>query len=500
MSQQNPDSRPLPDGWVSEFSPQWNAWYYVNTKEVNPQPGWTHPLDINQPAPATATPTGGAAAGEPTNPDTRPLPDGWIQQYNPDHKTFFYVNTKHADPGSTVTWTHPAETAAGGIPPTNPQSPATASTAHTAQSPPPSTHGAGDVHATAPTNNTAGGVASTGVPGGYGENPDKRPLPTGWISKYDENYKAWYYIDTTKSDGPSSWEHPADKPGAASPPVPDHGASTAGTGGHVAAPGSTTGPATPAGSENPDKRPLPPGWITQFDKNYNTWYYVNTAEHPPRTVWEHPAGPAPPTPQHQQSSYGAPTSTPGAPAAGGYNNDPSYGNHGAAGSGGGKGLEGLLGGSAGKMVGGLFGAKGRAQMDSFANKIGGEINKYKTSHPPGGGAGGHGAPPGAPGQQPHQAYGAPPGQSQPYGAPPPAGAPGQHGYGSPAGAPAGYPGQQPQQGYGQQPGYPGQQGYGQQHGAHGPGSGGHGSGGFGGLPSNLNQLGSLAGKFGFGKK
>ena len=466
----------MSDG-ITRFT-RWDSRYYVNTKEANPQPVWTHPAESATPAAGASAPAAAAAAAPAagsTSSDTRPLPDGWIQEYSPEHKTYFYVNTKHADPGSTVTWTHPAETATGGISPTNVQSPATASTAH----------GALDSHASAPASTIPGGVASTTGSGVHGENPDKRPLPTGFITKYDENYKVWYYIDT--ANGQTTWEHPADKPGAASPPAGGYGAAAAKVGGdHVAAPG---GPQTPTGQENPDKRPLPAGWITQFDKGHNAWYYVNTAENPPRTVWEHPAGTAPAIPQHQDS-YGA-------PAAGGYG-APAPGGHAATGSGGagGKGLEGLLGGSAGKMVGGLFGAKGRTQMDNFANKIGGELGKYKASHPPGGAAGAHGAPPGAPGQPPHQAYGAP---TQSYGAPPPGGAPGQHGYGSPAGTPGGYPAQQPQQGYAQQGGYSGQQGYGQQPGAHG-GSGGQGGGGFGGLPSNLNQLGSLAGKFGFGKK
>ncbi|KAI9063494.1 hypothetical protein FKP32DRAFT_722968 [Trametes sanguinea] len=33
---------------------------------------------------------------------------------------------------------------------------------------------------------------------------------------------------------------------------------------------------------NPDRRPLPPGWIEQWDSNYKAWFYVNTAENPPR--------------------------------------------------------------------------------------------------------------------------------------------------------------------------------------------------------------------------
>ncbi|KAJ6516428.1 hypothetical protein C8R45DRAFT_244664 [Mycena sanguinolenta] len=57
---------------------------------------------------------------------------------------------------------------------------------------------------------------------------------------------------------------------------------------------------------NPDTRQLPPGWITQFDANYNAWFYVNTFVQPPVTTWTHPLG-APPSPA---PSYGPPQGPP----------------------------------------------------------------------------------------------------------------------------------------------------------------------------------------------
>ncbi|KAI8984943.1 hypothetical protein BD414DRAFT_71103 [Trametes punicea] len=59
---------------------------------------------------------------------------------------------------------------------------------------------------------------------------------------------------------------------------------------------------------NPDRRPLPPGWIEQWDPNYKAWFYVNTAENPPRSSWVHPLGPAPPAPQ--PSGYAPPPGPP----------------------------------------------------------------------------------------------------------------------------------------------------------------------------------------------
>ncbi|KAJ6510944.1 hypothetical protein C8R45DRAFT_1162186 [Mycena sanguinolenta] len=57
---------------------------------------------------------------------------------------------------------------------------------------------------------------------------------------------------------------------------------------------------------NPDARRLPPGWITQFDANYDTWFYVDTFVQPPVTTWTHPLG-APPSPT---AAYGSPQGPP----------------------------------------------------------------------------------------------------------------------------------------------------------------------------------------------
>ncbi|OSX60476.1 hypothetical protein POSPLADRAFT_1035036 [Postia placenta MAD-698-R-SB12] len=57
---------------------------------------------------------------------------------------------------------------------------------------------------------------------------------------------------------------------------------------------------------NPDTRPLPPGWVEQYDYNYKTWFYVNTREDPPRPSWVHPTAPPAPRP----SGYGPPLGPP----------------------------------------------------------------------------------------------------------------------------------------------------------------------------------------------
>ncbi|KAH9032085.1 hypothetical protein EDB83DRAFT_2652336 [Lactarius deliciosus] len=39
-------------------------------------------------------------------------------------------------------------------------------------------------------------------------NPDRRQLPDGWITRWDDNYHAWYYVDTRAQPPRSSWAHP----------------------------------------------------------------------------------------------------------------------------------------------------------------------------------------------------------------------------------------------------------------------------------------------------
>ncbi|PIL36626.1 hypothetical protein GSI_00315 [Ganoderma sinense ZZ0214-1] len=74
---------------------------------------------------------------------------------------------------------------------------------------------------------------------------------------------------------------------------------------------------------NPDRRPLPQGWIEKYDERYQAWFYVNTLENPPRSSWVHPLGAAPP------EGYGPPSGPPPPnqynnpyPPPGGYNQGP----------------------------------------------------------------------------------------------------------------------------------------------------------------------------------
>ncbi|EGO01464.1 hypothetical protein SERLA73DRAFT_176741 [Serpula lacrymans var. lacrymans S7.3] len=65
----------------------------------------------------------------------------------------------------------------------------------------------------------------------------------------------------------------------------------------------------PYSGSGPNPRELPPGWTSQWDSNYNAWFYVNTRENPPRSSWVHPYATAPsrsPPPQQFAPAMGAP--------------------------------------------------------------------------------------------------------------------------------------------------------------------------------------------------
>ncbi|KAG1767706.1 hypothetical protein EV702DRAFT_1146175 [Suillus placidus] len=81
---------------------------------------------------------------------------------------------------------------------------------------------------------------------------------------------------------------------------------------------------------NIDSRPLPRGWLAQYNWEYKAWFYVNEMEHPPRSSWEHPLGPPqytpPPGPPPPNRDFNRSPYQDGynqAPAPGGYR--PSYG-------------------------------------------------------------------------------------------------------------------------------------------------------------------------------
>lgn len=110
-------------------------------------------------------------------------------------------------------------------------------------------------------------------------------------------------------------------------------------------------------SENPDRRPLPGGWITQYDSKcvhrqsfielnqllikllciiaiepgkliysfvaeirlkFVARFYVNTVANPPVTTWTHPLGPPPTSPP--PNPYGSPPGPPPRNSEYGYNN------------------------------------------------------------------------------------------------------------------------------------------------------------------------------------
>jgi len=75
----NPDSRLLPQGWVQQYDPNYKTWFYVNTNEQPPRSSWVHPLGALAPPP-------GPPPGASPNRDPAYGGGGWNQgppqQYN----------------------------------------------------------------------------------------------------------------------------------------------------------------------------------------------------------------------------------------------------------------------------------------------------------------------------------------------------------------------------------------------------------------------------------
>jgi len=45
----NPDPRPLPPGWAQQYDRNYDAWFYVNASATPPVTTWTHPANIAPP-------------------------------------------------------------------------------------------------------------------------------------------------------------------------------------------------------------------------------------------------------------------------------------------------------------------------------------------------------------------------------------------------------------------------------------------------------------------
>lgn len=56
-----------------------------------------------------------------------------------------------------------------------------------------------------------------------------------------------------------------------------------------------------------DARPLPSGWVRQFDDKNKRTFYVDTKANPPRSIWTHPADEVS---QNGSTSYAPPVDAP----------------------------------------------------------------------------------------------------------------------------------------------------------------------------------------------
>lgn len=91
-------------------------------------------------------------------------------------------------------------------------------------------------------------------------------------------------------------------------------------------------------SQEPDPRPLPPGWASQFNPHYGRWFYIDTSVNPPRSSWVHPAdeqpagyAPPPGPPDASRGISGGGYGPPPGSSQGGYGGPPAqqgYGGYG----------------------------------------------------------------------------------------------------------------------------------------------------------------------------
>jgi len=145
-------------------------------------------------------------------------------------------------------------------------------------------------------------------------NPDRRPLPDGWITRWDDNYRAWYYVDTRAQPPRSSWDHPLNQPPSTSPPggyAPPSSAPPPNRNYGVNAP--TYNQPSQSYPEQPPYGGFPSG--AQDSRNYpqpgqqgyvgpsSTTSYRNTGWQQPGSGWQQPQqgyAQAPPAAQQQQ--------------------------------------------------------------------------------------------------------------------------------------------------------------------------------------------------------
>lgn len=101
-----------------------------------------------------------------------------------------------------------------------------------------------------------------------------------------------------------------------------YGGGQGGYGGQPQSPYGQGAPAFPSSPQPPsnnqqssgqdskgDDRPLPEGWVKQWDSNYNRHFYVDTKANPPRSIWVHPSDENGPSKQPQQQ-FTAPSGPP----------------------------------------------------------------------------------------------------------------------------------------------------------------------------------------------
>jgi len=182
-----PQSQPLPDGWVENYEPTAGVIYYFNTSTQESQ--WERPA-APYPAPDAAYPSCVVCASA-VQESAPPLPEGWVARFHEAYGVEYYFNLVH----SCSQWDRPTA--------------------------PAESYGAAQV-ASMVTMACGTTVADGAAPIPYTEDTlasahvtrlaqaAEAPLPVGWVARFDETYRIEYYFDLVHSC--SQWARPTAPP------------------------------------------------------------------------------------------------------------------------------------------------------------------------------------------------------------------------------------------------------------------------------------------------
>ncbi|PPQ63974.1 hypothetical protein CVT24_009096 [Panaeolus cyanescens] len=269
----NPDTRTLPDGWITQFDPNYKAWYYVNTRSTPPETTWVHPLGPPPPPPQQYGPPSGPPP--PNNNGYNPgFPQGNYGGY-PNHNS----QPPYGGYGGQNNYPYNSGPSPGGYGDQRDYGGYNQQSSYGSQ-PPANTKGAGGMLGGLMSKFGGGSSHGSGYPqqGGYNGYPpqtvvvQQQPKKSGGMGMGG--------MALAGGAGLLGGLLVADAiddafDGACFCPPTRHIALELSDMQNIA--------------RNPDSRPLPDGWSQHFEPSKRMWYYVQMNVMPPKVSFTHPA-------------------------------------------------------------------------------------------------------------------------------------------------------------------------------------------------------------------